>query len=47
MAKRMIEVSGEMGIDIRIGINSGSCTIGNFGSENRIDLLMETQENLH
>ncbi|MGL1936551.1 MAG: response regulator [Fibrobacterales bacterium] len=37
MAKRMIEVSGEMGIDIRIGINSGSCTIGNFGSENRMD----------
>ncbi len=33
MAQAMVSRSREMGIPIRVGISSGECTVGNFGSE--------------
>ena len=45
MQKRMVELQGYWGkqfglkqdLQIRIGINTGYCTVGNFGSEDRLD----------
>ena len=37
MAKEMLRKSEELGIAIRVGISSGMCTVGNFGSEDRMD----------
>lgn len=44
MRKRMLELGGiwrdsglENPLQIRIGINTGYCTVGNFGSEDRLD----------
>lgn len=37
MAIAMRNKAREMQIDIRIGINSGECTVGNFGSVNRME----------
>ncbi|MEE9177110.1 MAG: PAS domain S-box protein [Acidimicrobiia bacterium] len=32
-----IEISGSADLHVRIGINTGYCTVGNFGSEDRMD----------
>lgn len=37
LAKAMQEKVKELGVNIRIGINSGSCTVGNFGSQQRME----------
>ena len=37
MAKAMVEEAKRLNIDIRVGVNSGECVVGNFGSENRMD----------
>ena len=37
MAIEMRERAKHLGMDIRIGINTGVCTVGNFGSEDRMD----------
>lgn len=37
MAMDMRQTAKKMGVDIRIGINTGECTVGNFGSENRME----------
>ncbi len=37
MAMAMQRRAKELGIDIRIGISSGDCTVGNFGSEDRME----------
>lgn len=37
MAKDMVKAAEAMNIKIRIGINSGPCIVGNFGSDNRMD----------
>ncbi len=37
MAVAMLESAREMGIDVRIGIHSGECTVGNFGSDERLE----------
>jgi class 3 adenylate cyclase len=37
MATEMNEQAKSMGIDIRIGVNSGECIVGNFGSNDRMD----------
>jgi len=36
MAQAMQQRANELDIAIRIGINSGECTVGNFGSDNQI-----------
>lgn len=37
MAIAMVGKCAEMGIDVRIGIHSGECTVGNFGSDDRLE----------
>ena len=37
MSKEMIAKAKELGIEIRVGINTGMCTVGNFGSDDRMD----------
>ncbi len=37
MAKEMVEVAKKIEVGIRVGINTGFCTVGNFGSESRMD----------
>ena len=37
MCKEMINEAKGIGIEIRVGINTGMCTVGNFGSEDRMD----------
>jgi len=37
MALEMRERAKYLNIDIRIGIHTGKCTVGNFGSDNRMD----------
>ncbi len=37
MAVEMRNRAKELGINIRLGISSGQCTVGNFGSEDRMD----------
>ena len=37
MSLEMQERAKSMGIEIRIGISSGDCTVGNFGSDDRMD----------
>ncbi|MFC6669965.1 adenylate/guanylate cyclase domain-containing protein [Marinobacterium aestuariivivens] len=37
MAVEMQQRAHELGVDIRIGISSGECTVGNFGSEDRME----------
>lgn len=37
MAVAMLEECREMGIEVRIGIHSGECTVGNFGSDERLE----------
>ena len=44
MAKAMMEKARELGIDLRIGISTGMCTIGNFGSEDRMDYTVLGKE---
>ncbi len=33
----MLKKARELDVKIRIGINSGMCTVGNFGSEDRME----------
>ena len=37
MAIEMSVKAANMGVQVRFGINSGDCTVGNFGSVERID----------
>ena len=37
MAIEMQKKAQSLGIDIRVGIHTGTCTVGNFGSEERMD----------
>lgn len=37
MCQEMISEAKKLGIEIRAGINTGMCTVGNFGSEDRMD----------
>ncbi|MDC7127000.1 MAG: adenylate/guanylate cyclase domain-containing protein [Spirochaetales bacterium] len=37
MAKHMVATAEEMGFKIRVGVNSGECVVGNFGSEERMN----------
>ncbi len=44
MAQKMIEKAKDHDIQIRAGINTGMCTIGNFGSEDRMDYTILGKE---
>ncbi len=44
MAETMIEKAKDHDIQIRVGINTGMCTIGNFGSEDRMDYTILGKE---
>ena len=44
MAQEMIEKAEELGVKIRVGINTGMCTIGNFGSDDRMDYTIIGRE---
>ncbi len=44
MAQTMIEKAKAHDIEIRVGINTGMCTIGNFGSEDRMDYTILGKE---
>jgi adenylate cyclase len=37
LAKAMQKKAAELGVEVRIGVNSGSCTVGNFGSQQRME----------
>ena len=37
MAIEMRDIAAKMDVSTRIGINTGECIVGNFGSENRLD----------
>ncbi len=37
MAKEMMARANKLGVDIRIGINTGESTVGNFGSDTRME----------
>ena len=37
LRKGWIEISGSADLRVRIGINTGYCTVGNFGSDDRMD----------
>jgi class 3 adenylate cyclase len=44
MAQEMIDVAKSLGVEIRVGINTGMCTIGNFGSDDRMDYTIIGRE---
>lgn len=44
MAQDMIFQSELMGIEVRIGVNTGECTVGNFGSADRMDYTIIGKE---
>ena len=44
MAKKMSQKARDHDIQIRVGINTGMCTIGNFGSEDRMDYTILGKE---
>jgi class 3 adenylate cyclase len=37
MAKDMMSAAKQRNVDIRVGIHSGECVVGNFGSDSRMD----------
>jgi len=37
LSKHWFDVGAPNGLGVRMGINTGFCTVGNFGSENRMD----------
>ncbi len=44
MAIEMQSRAKERGIQIRIGVSSGECTVGNFGSDDRMDYTIIGKE---
>ncbi|MFC1726492.1 adenylate/guanylate cyclase domain-containing protein [candidate division KSB1 bacterium] len=44
MALEMQSRAKEMGVEIRVGINSGECTVGNFGSAERMEYTIIGKE---